>query len=1112
MKAARPLLAGAIATCILASALLGLSIYHHTKELRHQERLLTAALRFCNDLGDKSRNITTLARNAVIMNDQDATLAFQRIQDMRRSLLQSPFTVETGAGEAVSLKQLLTRLRLPNTEAQYLRHGYALAEQLSQSEIEAVHVAHGLARDEAGNYTRAVPPDREKALDLLFNESYRLQQHEINENINKAHEALIHLLSQIRQQGENVINNQLLGLGGCIFVALACICLLALQENRQKGTSNVRLLAAFAVTILMVLGSVAGPAWLVYQDASHTITDTFEKRQSLLAHSIQRELQLHIDHALNLARIVSSMVPVRALFSSQPSAADHGTVLRTAQELLQHFCVSQATVARALVLDKANRVLIQGAEREAGAHITALPPDVFHKLLMGQSQILPLPGPQGEELLLAVPITPAGSGAVNGGLVLIMNTQRIFDFEAGRLDADERAGIVIMDRSGVIIGSTDANAPQGQHINSPHVCDFLDTQRAGLLQLPGRNGEERLGYFLPIHDLHWTVGIFSSHAGITRLTKELMMRAAIFAGVGGLLTILLISCLLRYVTRKLRRSNERTANIIEAAGMFTWDYDIPTGALHHNAQFCRSMQLPGPAQDGIVPFDWLRARLHPEDLKHMHSVADSAGKGSFFNYPCRLRMPSGEYRWFSCMGRVEEVDSLGNTLRMAGTGFDIHDQKVTEISDDKYKQQLQDLVEKRTRELLESRNQAEAASQAKSAFLSTMSHEIRTPMNAILGFTYLFRRSNLDESQRAFLDKIRLSADTLLNIINDVLDIAKIEAGKLELERVPFSLRKVLHTVQSVAEYAALENNLELTVDVAKNVPAHVYGDPKRITQILLNLVNNAVKFTSEGSVKVDMRLHDTASAASGIPAFSDECNPGEVLVAVRVSDTGIGISTRQQERLFKPFSQADSSVTRKFGGTGLGLAICKELVDRMGGIIGVQSRPGQGSTFFFTLRLEEARDVPEENLMADMDILLATQENAALHALRVNAGSRILVVEDNPINQEIVLLMLEKYGMLVDMAENGREALDRVGQQTYNLILMDMQMPVMGGEEATRCLRDLADLPGFEWLGRTPIIAITANAMSEDRERCLKAGMNDHLAKPFDPAALRDMLLRWLK
>lgn len=1111
MKAARPLLAGAIATCILASALLGLNVYHHTKELHQQERLLTAALRFCNDLGDKSRKITTLARNAVIMNDQDAALAFKRIQDMRRSLLQSPFTVETGAREAVSLKQLLTRLRLTNTEAQYLRHGYALAEQLSQSEIEAVHVAQGLARDEAGNYTKAVPPDREKALDLLFNEDYRLQQHEIKENINKAHEALIHLLSQTRQQGENVINNHLLGLGGCIFVALACICLLVLQENRQKGTSNARLLAAFAVTILMVLGSVAGPTWLVYQDASHTITDTLEKRQSLLAHNIRRELKLHIDHALNLARILSSMAPVRALIGSQPSA-DRGTLLRAAQELLQQFCVSHATVARALVLDRANRVLTQGAEREAGAHITALPPDVFHKLLMGQSQILPLPGPQGDELLVAVPISPAGGGAANGALVLVMNTQPIFDFDAGRLNADERAGIVIMDRSGVVIGSTYANAPQGQHINSPQVYDFLDTQRAGLLQLPDRHGEERLGYFLPIHELHWTVGIFSSYAGITKLTKELMMRAAIFAGGGGLLTILLVSRLLRYFTRKLRRSNERTANIIEAAGMFTWDYDIPAGTLHHNAQFCRAVHLPGPAQDGVVSIDWLRARFHPEDLEHMRSVADNAGKGSFFNYPCRFRMPSGEYRWFSCMGRVEEVDSLDNALRMAGTGFDIHDQKVTEISDDKYKQQLQELVEKRTRELLESRNQAEAASQAKSAFLSTVSHEIRTPMNAILGFTHLFKRSNLDESQRAYLDKIRLSADTLLNIINDVLDIAKIEAGKLELERVPFSLRKVLHTVQSVAEYAALEKHLELTVDVAENVPSQVYGDPKRITQILLNLVNNAVKFTSGGSVKVDMRLYDAASAASGIPAFSDECNPGEVLVAVRVSDTGIGISTRQQERLFKPFSQADSSVTRKFGGTGLGLAICKELVDRMGGIIGVQSRPGQGSTFFFTLRLEEARDVPEESLMADMDILLATQENAALHALRLNAGSRILVVEDNPINQEISRLMLEKYGMLVDMAENGREALDRVGQQTYSLILMDMQMPVMGGEEATRCLRDLADLPGFEWLEHTPIIAITANAMSEDRERCLKAGMNDHLAKPFDPAALRDMLLRWLK
>lgn len=433
--------------------------------------------------------------------------------------------------------------------------------------------------------------------------------------------------------------------------------------------------------------------------------------------------------------------------------------------------------------------------------------------------------------------------------------------------------------------------------------------------------------------------------------------------------------------------------------MFTWEYDVKAGQVHHNAQFCRVAGIPGSPQDGTVSIGWILERLHPEDRHFFTGLTGKIGEKCIVNFEFRLRVSTGEYRWLATMGRVEEMDLSGYTSRVAGTGFDVHARKMAEISEEDYKQRLEQLVEKRTEELLESRNQAEAASQAKSTFLSTVSHEIRTPMNAILGFTHLFNRANLDDNQRNYLDKIKLSADTLLNIINDVLDISKIEAGKLELECVPFNLQKILQTVYSVAEYRALEKHLLLTMRVADNVPARFIGDPKRISQILLNLVNNALKFTNQGSVDVDVRLveKDQTSGAG---------RPG-TLLTVRVTDTGIGLSPEQLDKLFKPFSQADSSVTRQYGGTGLGLTICKELVELMGGCIGVESEPGKGSSFFFTLRLAEAADTSNENTATIDDAAGDPAETATLHALRACTRSRILVVEDNPINQEIVRLML---------------------------------------------------------------------------------------------------------
>lgn len=386
-----------------------------------------------------------------------------------------------------------------------------------------------------------------------------------------------------------------------------------------------------------------------------------------------------------------------------------------------------------------------------------------------------------------------------------------------------------------------------------------------------------------------------------------------------------------------------------------------------------------------------------------------------------------------------------------------------------------------------------AASKAKSLFLSTMSHEIRTPLNAIVGFIHLLSQSPLNDMQREYLRKTRLSADALLRIINDILDFSKIEAGRMELENAPFGLSSIINAVQSIVSGTAKGKGLTLNTHVDDAVPDALRGDPTRITQILLNLLNNAIKFTAEGSVSLNVHLLENAATA----------DDGTVLLEFTVTDTGIGLTDEQKARLFQPFSQADTSTTRRYGGTGLGLAICRQLVQLMGGEIEVISTPGEGATFRFTLRLalsEEA--VP----LADFDEI---PQNTPEHW----NGVRVLVTEDNAINQEIIAAVLQGFGLNTDLADNGAQALEMAARHQYAIIFMDMQMPIMDGLEATRRMRSQGSAldSATPWLEKVPVVALTANAMLEDRQRCLEAGMDDYLSKPINIDAVQLCLTRWL-
>ena len=394
---------------------------------------------------------------------------------------------------------------------------------------------------------------------------------------------------------------------------------------------------------------------------------------------------------------------------------------------------------------------------------------------------------------------------------------------------------------------------------------------------------------------------------------------------------------------------------------------------------------------------------------------------------------------------------------------------------------------------------AESTSQAKSAFLANMSHEIRTPMNAVMGMTLLALRADPPPKVRDYLQKIQSSSRHLLGVINDILDISKLEAGKVALEQVEFDLEQMLDDVVSVISEKAASKGLKLMIELADDLPRQLVGDPLRLEQVLINLAGNAVKFTAWGEIAISVSLQ--------------ERRPGQAMLHFAVRDTGIGLSQQQRELLFQSFQQADNSITRKYGGSGLGLSISKRLVELMGGRIGLDSRPGIGSTFWFTACLGLGRASPRKPEakieLSGPGTPLAQYHQAAGQALSPAVelqGALVLLVEDNELNQEVATEFLEAIGLQVELARDGAVALDKVQHQHYDIVLMDMQMPVMDGLSAARAIRKL---PGLQQL---PILAMTANAMAVDRERCLEAGMNDHIAKPIDPEQLLTKLRHWIK
>jgi len=392
-------------------------------------------------------------------------------------------------------------------------------------------------------------------------------------------------------------------------------------------------------------------------------------------------------------------------------------------------------------------------------------------------------------------------------------------------------------------------------------------------------------------------------------------------------------------------------------------------------------------------------------------------------------------------------------------------------------------MQRAEQKLREAKELAEDSAKVKSEFLANMSHEIRTPMNGIIGITNLAIKNETSEKQKEYLNKIKQSASSLLRIINDILDFSKIEAGRLEIEKTEFCIHSLVNDIKNIAAYFVNEKGIELVINVSDKVDFNVLGDSLRLQQVILNIVSNAIKFTHEGHITISVAVEERSG------------NNAKLLFSIR--DTGIGMTEEQAAKVFGAFSQADSSTTRKYGGTGLGLAISKNIVELLGGTIWLKSTPGKGTTFFFTVSFEttEARDLTVADNFGAAKPIIPEQFK----------GARILLAEDNEINQIIAYELLNEAGFSVEIASNGKEAIEMVWQKDYGIILMDVQMPEMDGLTATGIIRS------DERFKNTPIVAMTANAMQGDREKSIQAGMVDHITKPLDPNILMETVCYWL-
>lgn len=509
----------------------------------------------------------------------------------------------------------------------------------------------------------------------------------------------------------------------------------------------------------------------------------------------------------------------------------------------------------------------------------------------------------------------------------------------------------------------------------------------------------------------------------------------------------------------LRRSEEQLGFALAAAQSGVWDWNVVSGETDFSERY--GTMLGYEAGELTPGYETWRELTHPEDRDPALAAVEAhlRGETELYSVEHRLRCKNGSYRWIAAQGCVISWTEAGDPLRFVGVHIDIH----TRIA--------------AAKELERAKEAAEQATRARDEFLANMSHEIRTPLNGVIGMTSALLHTELNEEQREFVETIRSSGGGLLSIVNDVLDLSRMEAGALHIAREPFAPGRLCREVEELLARTASERGLRLSLELPDEVPA-LEGDPGRIRQVLLNLVSNAIKFTDEGEVRLVLSVEPRAE---------------EVELRYAVHDTGVGIDPELRARLFERFSQLDSSSTRTRGGAGLGLAISKRLSELMGGELSVESEPGQGSTFALALRLPRAGEIDPV---------------PAGPALPSGSGRRVLLAEDNRVNARVAQALLDRLGLEVETVRTGRAgraALAVLETGRYDLVLMDVQMPELDGLAAATEIRARERSAGKG--DRVPILALTASALPEDQRACLQAGMDDYLAKPIELEVLERKL-----
>ena len=527
-------------------------------------------------------------------------------------------------------------------------------------------------------------------------------------------------------------------------------------------------------------------------------------------------------------------------------------------------------------------------------------------------------------------------------------------------------------------------------------------------------------------------------------------------------------------TEELKNTHEKLEFVIKSTNLGIWDWHVQAGEVIFNERWAN---IIGYSLSELYPISidtWMKY-THPDDLEESGRLLEEhwAGKSESYIFESRMKHKDGGWIWVCDTGYVIEWESDGLPKRMIGTHLDITERKQVEFSTQRAK------------------SAAEALAESKSLFLATMSHEIRTPMNGIIGLSDLALNQPMSQVLRDYLLKISKSSQSLLGILNDILDFSKLEVGHISLENRTFDLNSIIDNLRHTFTDTALAKSIQFVIEIDADVPRDLLGDELRLRQILSNLISNAIKFTEKGKVVFAVHLKQLQDKT--------------VCLYFAVSDTGIGMDQDDINKLFKPFSQVDSSITRRFGGTGLGLAISHDLLKIMGSDFKVSSESGQGSNFSFVLNFEIAAATRQRNDKRQSKQIAGVLSKQLYKTAASITGAKVLVVEDNEINQIVVTELLKLAGIIFTIANHGQEALDIMQTQSFDAVLMDMQMPVMGGIEATQHIRQN---PAYVDL---PLIALTAGVTQEERKLCLDCGMNDFVTKPVNSEVVIACLTHWI-